>query len=59
MLSIPYCSKHMPIGGYGLSMPTEVCSVQMPITLLILTSGMLNRTNCPIYDEGYTHPHSY
>ena len=31
--SMPYCSLHMPIGWNGLSMPTEGCSVHMPIAI--------------------------
>ena len=31
MSNMPYCSMHMPIGWNGLSMPTEGCSVHMPI----------------------------
>ena len=30
---MPYCSMHMPIGWNGLSMPTEGCSVHMPIVI--------------------------
>ena len=29
-----YCSMHMPIGWDGLGMPTEGCSVHMPITII-------------------------
>ena len=28
-----YCSMHMPIGWEGLSMPTDGCSVHMPIII--------------------------
>ena len=31
MPSIPYCSMHMTIGWNGLRMPTEGCSMHMPI----------------------------
>ena len=34
MPSIPYCSMCMPIGWNGLSMPTEGCSVCMPIVII-------------------------
>ena len=30
---MPYCSKHMSTGWNGLSMPTEGCSVCMPIII--------------------------
>ena len=30
---MPYCSMHMAIGWNGLSMPTEGCSVWMPIVI--------------------------
>ena len=29
-----YCFMHMPIGWEGLSMPTDGCSVHMPITIV-------------------------
>ena len=29
-----YCSMHMPIGWEGLSMPTDGCSVCMPIIII-------------------------
>ena len=35
---MPYCSMHMPSGCNGLIMPTEGCSVCMPI---IITNFML------------------
>ena len=31
---MPYDSKQMPIGWNGLSMPTEGCSVCMPIVII-------------------------
>ena len=34
MPSIPYGSMQMPIGWNGLSMPTEGCSVFMPIVII-------------------------
>ena len=46
-LSMPmvfYFSIHMPIGWEGLSMPTDGCSLCVPISLLILSTGVLNRT---------------
>ena len=33
MPHMPYCSMHMPIGWNGLSMPTERCSVCIPIAI--------------------------
>ena len=33
MLSIPYGSVHMPIGWNRLNVPTEVCSLCMPIVI--------------------------
>ena len=33
MPSMPYSSLHMPIGWNGLSIPTEGCSVCMPIII--------------------------
>ena len=33
MPNMPYCSVHMPIGWNGLSMPTEGCSVHIPIVI--------------------------
>ena len=38
---MPYCSMHMPIGWNGLSMPTDECSVHMPI---IITNSKLRCT---------------
>ena len=34
MPSILYASMCMPIGGEGLSMPTDGCSVHMPIIII-------------------------
>ena len=34
MASMPYGSMQMPFGWNGLSMPTEVCSVCMPIVII-------------------------
>ena len=31
---MPYCSMCMPIGWEGLSMPTDGCSVCMPIVII-------------------------
>ena len=36
-----YGSIYMSIGWNGLRMPTEGCSVHMPISLLILRSGVV------------------
>ena len=33
MPNMPYCAMHMPIYWNGLSMPTEGCSVHMPIVI--------------------------
>ena len=33
MPNMPYCSMYMPTGWNGLSMPTEGCSVCMPIVI--------------------------
>ena len=38
MLGVPYCSMCMPIDWEGLSMPTDGCSVFMPI---IITNSKL------------------
>ena len=56
---MPYCSMCMPIGWEGLSIPTDGYSVCMPI---IITNSKLRTAEpglCPIYDEGYTYPHSW
>ena len=34
MPNMPFCSICMPIGWNGLSMPTEGCSVHMPIVII-------------------------
>ena len=34
MPSMPYCAMYMPIGWNGFHMPTEVCSVCMPIVII-------------------------
>ena len=34
MPDMPYGSKQMPISWNGLSMPTEWCSVYMPIVII-------------------------
>ena len=39
-----YGSMCMPVGWNGLSMPTEGCSVFMPLVIINLRSGVLNRT---------------
>ena len=31
---MPYCSMHLPIGWEGLSIPTNGCSVHMPIAII-------------------------
>ena len=33
MPNMPYSSMHMPTGWNGLNMPTEGCSVHMPIII--------------------------
>ena len=34
MAKILYCSTHMPIGWEGLNMPTDGCSVHIPIIII-------------------------
>ena len=55
MPSMPSCSMHMPIGWNGLSMPTEGCSVHMPIIITNFKLRGVEQDSCPIYDEGYTY----
>ena len=38
---MPYSSMHMPIGWNGLSMPTEGCSVHIPIGIINLKLHMI------------------
>ena len=58
MPSMPYGSMHMPTGWNGLSMPTDGYSVHMPIVIANFKVGGVKYGLCPIYDEGYTCPHS-
>ena len=39
---MPYCSMHMPTGLEGLSIPTDGCLCPCPLSLLILSLGVLN-----------------
>ena len=40
---MPYGSLELPIGWNGLSMPTEVCPVHMPIVITNFKVRVLNR----------------
>ena len=43
------CSIHMHIGWNGLSMPTEGCSVHMPIVITNFKLRGVKQGLCPIY----------
>ena len=51
MCIMPYSSICMPIGWNRLSMPTEGCSVCMPINII---NFMVTGVKQDICDEGYT-----
>ena len=47
MPSMPYSSMHMPIGWNGLSMPTEWCSVCMPIIITNFKVRVVEQDSVP------------
>ena len=44
---MPSCSMNMPFGWNGLSMPTDGCLCACPLSLLILSSGLLEQDSVP------------
>ena len=55
MPSITYCSMCMPIGWNGLSMPTEGCSVCLPIVITDVKVRGVKQDSVPYMMVIFTH----
>ena len=59
MPNMPYCSMHMPIGWNGLSIPTEGCSVWMPIVITSFKVRAVKKDSVPYMMKIILNTHSY